>query len=196
MLSPLRIRAANHSEVSRRTGWLDAECPDESGFVRQMLAGISAFWRVLPSRSPARPPNPIVGDFLSVATDRCVLGSNQARLVLKREQDFLKENKTMCQRSATGSDDSSTLGACSLLSLWNLGKIVLTTAVGKLDWPRFGGVVAQLVERLNGIQEVRGSNPLGSTSQSENEKWRGFLWFSSQSRTSARTCKSLKILFE
>ena len=25
------------------------------------------------------------------------------------------------------------------------------------------GVVAQLVERLNGIQEVRGSNPLGST---------------------------------
>ena len=29
------------------------------------------------------------------------------------------------------------------------------------------GVVAQLVERLNGIQEVRGSNPLGSTSRSE-----------------------------
>ena len=28
------------------------------------------------------------------------------------------------------------------------------------------GVVAQLVERLNGIQEVRGSNPLGSTIQS------------------------------
>ncbi len=26
-----------------------------------------------------------------------------------------------------------------------------------------GGVVAQLAERLNGIQEVRGSNPLGST---------------------------------
>ena len=38
--------------------------------------------------------------------------------------------------------------------------------MGKLDWPRFGGVVAQLVERLNGIQEVRGSNPLGSTTQS------------------------------
>jgi hypothetical protein len=37
--------------------------------------------------------------------------------------------------------------------------------VGNLDWPRFGGVVAQLVERLNGIQEVRGSNPLGSTTQ-------------------------------
>ncbi len=29
------------------------------------------------------------------------------------------------------------------------------------------GVVAQLVERLNGIQEVRGSNPLGSTIQPE-----------------------------
>ena len=27
-----------------------------------------------------------------------------------------------------------------------------------------GGVLAQLVERLNGIEEVRGSNPLGSTS--------------------------------
>ena len=61
---------------------------------------------------------------------------------------------------------------------WNLGKIVLTTPVGKLDWPRFGGVVAQLVERLNGIQEVRGSNPLGSTSQSvaalsDFPKWSG-----------------------
>ena len=27
----------------------------------------------------------------------------------------------------------------------------------------FVGVLAQLVERLNGIEEVRGSNPLGST---------------------------------
>lgn len=27
----------------------------------------------------------------------------------------------------------------------------------------FRGVLAQLVERLNGIEEVRGSNPLGST---------------------------------
>lgn len=27
----------------------------------------------------------------------------------------------------------------------------------------FCGVLAQLVERLNGIEEVRGSNPLGST---------------------------------
>ena len=37
-------------------------------------------------------------------------------------------------------------------------------------WEGFGpalsqvnGVLAQLVERLNGIEEVRGSNPLGST---------------------------------
>jgi hypothetical protein len=32
-----------------------------------------------------------------------------------------------------------------------------------LTFPSPVGVVAQLVERLNGIQEVRGSNPLGST---------------------------------
>jgi hypothetical protein len=29
------------------------------------------------------------------------------------------------------------------------------------------GVLAQLVERLNGIEEVRGSNPLGSTIRRE-----------------------------
>ena len=46
--------------------------------------------------------------------------------------------------------------------------------VGKLDWPRFGGVVAQLVERLNGIQEVRGSTPLGSTTA--NPETRSGLW--------------------
>ena len=36
----------------------------------------------------------------------------------------------------------------------------------------FYGVLAQLVERLNGIEEVRGSNPLGSSlpgSELENE---------------------------
>ena len=31
----------------------------------------------------------------------------------------------------------------------------------------FDGVLAQLVERLNGIEEVRGSNPLGSTISTE-----------------------------
>jgi len=58
-----------------------------------------------------------------------------------------------------------------------------------LAWPRFGldlatgfrhfacpsrGVLAQLVERLNGIEEVRGSNPLGSTtrfSMAGHNKW-------------------------
>ncbi len=30
---------------------------------------------------------------------------------------------------------------------------------------RSTGVLAQLVERLNGIEEVRGSNPLGSTAR-------------------------------
>jgi hypothetical protein len=29
------------------------------------------------------------------------------------------------------------------------------------------GVLAQLVERLNGIEEVRGSNPLGSSLRSQ-----------------------------
>ena len=31
------------------------------------------------------------------------------------------------------------------------------------------GVLAQLVERLNGIEEVRGSNPLGSNSLNERD---------------------------
>ena len=39
----------------------------------------------------------------------------------------------------------------------------LTSAPGTLNSSALAGVVAQLVERLNGIQEVRGSNPLGST---------------------------------
>lgn len=33
---------------------------------------------------------------------------------------------------------------------------------GNVIWTS-GGAIAQLVERLNGIQEVRGSTPLGST---------------------------------
>ena len=34
------------------------------------------------------------------------------------------------------------------------------------------GVLAQLVERLNGIEEVRGSNPLGSTTlEIEASRW-------------------------
>ena len=45
-------------------------------------------------------------------------------------------------------------------------KFVLTKRPNLLDlFLPIDGVVAQLVERLNGIQEVRGSNPLGSTIQ-------------------------------
>ena len=42
-------------------------------------------------------------------------------------------------------------------------KIFLTISAATLHIVSQAGVVAQLVERLNGIQEVRGSNPLGST---------------------------------
>ena len=43
----------------------------------------------------------------------------------------------------------------------------------RATFPPFAdGVLAQLVERLNGIQEVRGSNPLGSTIlRSEQRQW-------------------------
>ena len=40
--------------------------------------------------------------------------------------------------------------------------LILTTRV-RVSRGRSFGVLAQLVERLNGIEEVRGSNPLGST---------------------------------
>ncbi len=40
--------------------------------------------------------------------------------------------------------------------------LILTVRVCALR-ASFSGVLAQLVERLNGIEEVRGSNPLGST---------------------------------
>jgi hypothetical protein len=42
------------------------------------------------------------------------------------------------------------------LAVGNLRAIIVRTAI-------VNGVLAQLVERLNGIEEVRGSNPLGST---------------------------------
>ena len=45
------------------------------------------------------------------------------------------------------------------------GENTLTTTQTSIGFPHASvGVVAQLVERLNGIQEVRGSSPLGSTS--------------------------------
>ena len=42
------------------------------------------------------------------------------------------------------------------LAAGDLRAIIIHTAI-------LNGVLAQLVERLNGIEEVRGSNPLGST---------------------------------
>ena len=52
-----------------------------------MLVGIAVFGRLAgPNRTSARRIR-FVGDFLSAATDRCLLGSEQDRLVLK-------ENKT------------------------------------------------------------------------------------------------------
>ena len=57
-----------------------------------------------------------------------------------------------------------------LLYSWTLTKYRLQIAdpQGKLE--RFLGVLAQLVERLNGIEEVRGSNPLGSKAVSVEPK--------------------------
>ena len=42
------------------------------------------------------------------------------------------------------------------LAVGDLRAIIVRTAI-------VNGVLAQLVERLNGIEEVRGSNPLGSS---------------------------------
>ena len=41
--------------------------------------------------------------------------------------------------------------------------------------PSFSGVIAQLVERLHGMQEVRSSTLLGSTIPPQPEKLRGLL---------------------
>lgn len=43
--------------------------------------------------------------------------------------------------------------------------LILTVRVSRFARSLIG-VLAQLVERLNGIEEVRGSNPLGSTRKS------------------------------
>ena len=62
-------------------------------------------------------------------------------------------------------------------SHYTLPKVVapwLQSASENLKSDFDSGVLAQLVERLNGIEEVRGSNPLGSTiSRSENIKQSG-----------------------
>ena len=50
----------------------------------------------------------------------------------------------------------------SLAHPLGLAYIAPTQATPDGAWTS-GGAIAQLVERLNGIQEVRGSTPLGST---------------------------------
>ena len=53
----------------------------------------------------------------------------------------------------------------------------LQFAIGNLQSEIFRGVLAQLVERLNGIEEVTGSNPVGSmlpreiSRQAESTRW-------------------------
>ena len=54
----------------------------------------------------------------------------------------------------------------SLISVKNR---LLKAATGYTFTALFRGVLAQLVERLNGIEEVRGSNPLGSTSRVQSD---------------------------
>ena len=53
-----------------------------------------------------------------------------------------------------------------LFVFWNFKKDIAKQGGDIADSSplEFCGVLAQLVERLNGIEEVRGSNPLGSTS--------------------------------
>ena len=46
-------------------------------------------------------------------------------------------------------------------------------SAGNLSGRETSGVLAQLVERLNGIEEVRGSNPLGSTIRGVYRVYRG-----------------------
>jgi hypothetical protein len=46
-----------------------------------------------------------------------------------------------------------------------VGVVVGRYVFGRGQWEELGGGVAQLGERLNGIQEVRGSIPLASTVQ-------------------------------
>ena len=49
------------------------------------------------------------------------------------------------------------------LNLLSISSIIATTSDAAQGGASLNGAVAQLGERLNGIQEVRGSIPLGST---------------------------------
>ena len=72
---------------------------------------------------------------------------------------------------------------CRVLTSFSIGAII-NTVVGVADASHGG--VAQLVERLNGIQEVRGSTPLISTTAEKNEPdFIGFFFFSGALRGDA-----------
>ena len=76
--------------------------------------------------------------------------------VLKRYLYFITEERARIQPEISpfcSLGDRN--GRATLTSSQNAGKIHLV----------FSGDIAQLGERLNGIQEVRGSNPLISTSR-------------------------------
>src|SRR4030095_2262707 len=63
--------------------------------------------------------------------------------------DVEKKNRTLGFHTSESEDLPSSLGSCNRQSkIYNL--------------KFFHGVLAQLVERLNGIEEVTGSNPVGS----------------------------------
>ena len=54
------------------------------------------------------------------------------------------------------------IGSLILILGFRAGKSLSFRVFWRNFHARFRGVLAQLVERLNGIEEVRGSNPLGS----------------------------------
>ena len=56
------------------------------------------------------------------------------------------------------------IGSLILILRFRAGKSLSFRVFWRNFDARFRGVLAQLVERLNGIEEVRGSNPLGSNS--------------------------------
>jgi len=60
---------------------------------------------------------------------------------------------------------------------------------------RFFGVLAQLVERLNGIEEVRGSNPLGSTSLSRPKPTPKHSWGTSSEVIAIRKQNQTRTIF-
>ncbi len=143
MLSSPTHNRCQRSSDRGVTAWLDAQTPAmRAGFFGEPFAGMPVFWPVFAEPTASGRTESDGRNFPPLAPGRCLLGGHEDRLVSK------------VNKSRKGTDHR-----------WILWKIVLTLAGGNLEWPRFGGVVAQLVERLNGIQEVRGSNPLGSTTQ-------------------------------